>query len=191
MKVARAEIVRAARELFRQYGYAGASMQALATSVGLQKASLYMRFANKESLVPEVMALTLAESFNDPGINNSDWRTAYEAALREMASDLSGTKRCVGLHLAYGVTDETPIAREAVRSFFLASRDHLRTILETGMGQNLAEQLATDALLRLEGATLWLAMMDDKAPMERAVKTLIAEANVAVVGFSKTETLPS
>lgn len=48
MKVARTEIVKAAQELFRQCGYAGASMQALATRVGLQKASLYMRFENKE-----------------------------------------------------------------------------------------------------------------------------------------------
>ena len=179
MKVERAEIVKAARELFRQYGYAGASMQALATRVGLQKASLYMRFANKESLVPEVMALTLAEGFTDPEVDNSDWRTAYEAALRGMASDLSATKRCVGLHLAYGMTDETPIAREAVRSFFLASRDRLRAILQADMGVTLAEQLATDALLRLEGATLWLATMDDQAPMERAVKSLIAEAQAA------------
>lgn len=179
MKVARTDIVKAARELFRQYGYAGASMQALATRVGLQKASLYMRFENKESLVPEVMALTLAESFTDPEIDNPDWRTAYEAALRGLASDLSGAKRCVGLHLAYGVTDETPVARDAVRSFFLASRDRLRAILEVGVGPKLAEQLATDALLRLEGATLWLAAMDDQAPMERAVLTLLAEANAA------------
>ncbi|EJN01674.1 transcriptional regulator [Phyllobacterium sp. YR531] len=179
MKVAREDIVKAARELFRQYGYAGASMQALATNVGLQKASLYMRFENKEALVPEVMALTLAETFGDPALDNPDWRIAYAAALQCMASGLIESRRCVGLHLAYGVTDETPEAREAVRGFFLGSRNRLKDILAVGIGVERAEQMATDALLRLEGATLWLASMGDAAPMERAVTALIAEADAA------------
>lgn len=71
--------------------------------------------------------------------------------------------RCIGLNLAYGMMKRS-IAREAVRSFFLASRDRLTAILKADMGVVLAEQLATDALLRLEGATLWLATMDDQAP---------------------------
>ena len=54
-KVSRDKIIHAARELFREKGYAGASMQDLADEVGLRKASLYMRFPNKESLVPEVL----------------------------------------------------------------------------------------------------------------------------------------
>ena len=54
-------IVDEARELFRNRGYAGMSMQDLAERVGLKKPSLYTRFASKESLVPEVLALTLAE----------------------------------------------------------------------------------------------------------------------------------
>ncbi|MEP7454985.1 helix-turn-helix domain-containing protein [Phyllobacterium sp. SB3] len=181
MKVAREDIVKAARELFRQYGYAGASMQALATNVGLKKASLYMRFENKEALVPEVMSLTLAETFDDPALENPDWRIAYAAALQGISSGLIESKRCVGLHLAYGVTDETPEAREAVRDFFLGSRKRLQDILAIGVGAELAEQMATDALLRLEGATLWLATMGDQAPMNRAVKALIAEAEAATV----------
>jgi TetR/AcrR family transcriptional regulator, transcriptional repressor for nem operon len=52
-------IVSTARELFRSKGYAGASMNDLADAVGLKKSSLYVRFPNKEALVPAVLDLTL------------------------------------------------------------------------------------------------------------------------------------
>jgi AcrR family transcriptional regulator len=49
-------------QCFREGPY-GASMQDLAERVGLKKSSLYMRFPNKEALVPAVVDLTLHETF--------------------------------------------------------------------------------------------------------------------------------
>lgn len=176
MKVAKEDIVVAARELFREKGYVGASMQDLATRVGLKKASLYMRFQNKEALVPEVLSLTLRETFNGAGIDDKDWRIAYEALVRVIASNLVDRKRCVGLHLAYGVSDDTPVAKEAVRSFFQSLRDGLIDILVRAMPEKIAAAAAADALIRLEGATVLTAVFDDKEAMERVVRTITADA---------------
>ncbi|SCX12699.1 Intercellular adhesion protein R [Agrobacterium sp. DSM 25558] len=173
-KVSREKIIREARELFREKGYVGASMQDLADKVGLRKASLYMRFPNKEALVPEVLSLTLDETFTQPDIDGSDWYTAYKAVVRAIADSLTDRKRCVGFHLAYGVGDDTPMAKEAVRNFFQAHRDRMTDILEKAMPRDIASITATDALVRLEGATLLLAVFDDPGAMERAVDAVMA-----------------
>jgi TetR/AcrR family transcriptional regulator, transcriptional repressor for nem operon len=179
MKVAREDLIAAARELFREKGYAGASMQDLADRVGLKKASLYMRFPNKEALVPEVLDLTLRDILGPFDAGDTPWDAAYEALIKAIATDLTEHKRCVGLHLAYGAGDDTPVAKQSVRDFFQAVRDRLSGILAQVMPQKTAETLATDAIIRLEGATLLTAVFNDTGAMERAVRSVIAEAKAA------------
>src|SRR3954469_5700644 len=118
MKATLETIVREARELFRQRGYDGASMQDLATQVGLKKASLYTRFPTKEALVAPVLELTQGDVFN--GLPHGDGVETYLAALAQIARGLSENERCVGLHLAYGISAaDTPEAATAVRDFFV------------------------------------------------------------------------
>lgn len=179
MKATKEEIVSAARELFRNKGYAGASMQDLADRVGLRKASLYMRFPNKEALVPEVLDMTLRETVPEDGSDERPWIEIYADRIRDIAQNLADRKRCVGLHLAYGVNDETPAAKEAVRAFFLSLRDYLTTILAKGLSREIAAQLATDALVRIEGATLMTAVFDESDAMERAIQAIIRDAETA------------
>lgn len=179
MKVAKADIILAARELFREKGYAGASMQDLADRVGLRKASLYMRFPNKEALVAEVLNITLDEMFLDCVMERADWDSDYEFIVRSMATTLNHRKRCVGLHLAYGVGDDTPAAKAAVRVFFQSYRDRLTEILSRAIPREIAVVLAADALVRIEGATLLLSLFDDLGAMNRAVDAVLADARAA------------
>lgn len=179
MKATKDEIVSAARELFRAKGYSGASMQDLADQVGLRKASLYMRFPNKEALVPEVLDMMLREAIPEAPSEDRPWLEAYAGTIREIARDLTDRKRCVGLHLAYGVDHETPIAKDAVRAFFRSLRDHLASLLSRGLDSRTATILATDALVRIEGATLMTAVFNESEAMERAVETTIREAEEA------------
>ena len=176
MKTTLEQIVVEARELFRERGYAGASMQDLAERVGLKKASLYTRFASKEALVAPVLALTLEETFADGSDASADWLEAYENVLKRIADALTDRVRCVGLHLAYGVGDDAPDALKAVRDYFNVLRDGLAVILRQKLSAKLANTVATDALVRLEGATLWIVVAQDAQPMQRALKVLIAEA---------------
>jgi TetR/AcrR family transcriptional repressor of nem operon len=176
MKTSLEQIVLEARELFRERGYVGASMQDLAERVGLKKASLYTRFPSKESLVEPVLALTLEETFSDLDGDAGDWLARYEAVLKRIAAELTDRRRCVGLHLAYGVQADAPDALGAVQNYFNALRDGLVAILRYKLSAKRAATVATDALVRLEGATLWIVIENDPHPMQRALKTLIAEA---------------
>ncbi len=180
MKVLRKDIVAAARELFREKGYAGASMQDLADVVGLRKASLYVRFPNKEALVADVIALTLDETFAGIDDDQKDGRAAYQAVLRAIATTFADRKRCVALHLAYGAGDETPLAKASVQSFFADTRDRLAGTIVDAIGPQRAKDLATDALSRLEGATLWLVTENDVAPLERALTASLDALDAAL-----------
>lgn len=184
MKVTRETIISTARELFRSRGYAGASMNDLADAVGLKKSSLYVRFSNKEALVPAVLDLTLQETFGQKDLGSRQWETEFVEVIELIATTLTDHGRCVGLHLAYGTSDETPIAKHAVRTFFQAHRDHLSSILSRAMPVDLARDIATDTLARLEGATAFVAIFGEKDAMERAVRLSIEEAKNAAAAKS-------
>ncbi len=176
MKVSRQEIVVAARELFRTQGYAGASMQDLADRVGLKKASLYSRFPSKDTLAAEVLRLTLDETLAAAD-DHGGWRPAYETLLRSMSEGLMDRGRCVALHLAYGASTDTPQVLEAVRGFFNACRQRLAQTLSAVVEPGEADRIAVDALSRIEGATLWLAIDGDRTAMQRTLDHLLAEAD--------------
>lgn len=179
MKVLRETIVSTARELFRSKGYSGASMNDLADAVGLKKSSLYVRFPNKEALVPAVLDLTLQETFGQRDLGSRLWDVEFIEVIELIAATLIDRGRCVGLHLAYGTSDDTPIAKDAVRAFFQAHRDHLSSILSRVMPVDVARDIATDTLARLEGATAFVAIFGEKDAMKRAVRLSIEEAQKA------------
>lgn len=162
-------IVVEARELFREYGYEGASMRDLADRVGLRPQSLYTRFPSKESLVREVLALTLDDVLVDLPHPETDWCAAWRMLIGRIAETFEMRGRCVGLHLAYGVTAQTPDARDAVRAFFARLRDAMAGILEAGKISEPAS-VAEDILAQLEGATLWITTSGDMTPLHRAAE---------------------
>ncbi|MCE0744695.1 TetR/AcrR family transcriptional regulator [Acetobacter sicerae] len=163
------DIVIEARELFREYGYEGASMRNLARRVGLRPQSLYTRFSSKEALVSEVLALTLEETLQDLPDPAKNWRAAWRTLIGRIGKTLEIRNRCVGLHLAYGMTSVTPDAQEAVRAFFNSVRDAMIRILRAGKIASPAA-IAADTLAQLEGATLWIATEGDSRPLKRAVR---------------------
>jgi AcrR family transcriptional regulator len=154
-------------------------MNDLADAVGLKKSSLYVRFPSKEALVPAVLDLTLQETFGQRDLGSRQWDAEFVEVIELIATTLTDRGRCVGLHLAYGTSDETPIAKDAVRSFFQAHRDHLSSILSRAMPVEVARDIATDTLARLEGATAFVAIFGEKDAMERAVRLSIEEARKA------------
>jgi TetR/AcrR family transcriptional regulator, transcriptional repressor for nem operon len=177
-KTSSLRIVMAASDLFRAHGYAGASMKDLAAKVGIQKASLYNYVSEKEDLVAQVLDLTFSEIFKD-FTHDGDWRTSYATMVSKMASHLVEKKRCVALHLGYGVEDSNSEVAETVRRFFNECRKRFSDILVDGMPPEAAHDLATDTITLLEGATIWLATMGDDGPMKRAVCDLVARADAA------------
>ena len=175
-KTSRAEIVAAARDLMRDRGYAGTSMKDVAEQVGLLKGSLYSHFASKEELVPEVLSLTFNEIFSEME-PSGDWRADYEAVLDLLIAMLTEHRRCIGLHLAYGLDETSPVLQEAVGTFFLDIQAFFRDLIQQGVDITLAEPLALDTMTAVEGATLWLALYGNADPIQDARSALLARAD--------------
>ncbi|KQU50597.1 hypothetical protein ASG72_12005 [Bosea sp. Leaf344] len=83
------------------------------------------------------------------------------------------------MHLAYGIGDGTPVAKEAVRDFFQSLRTLLSDILNRAMPREVADTVAADALIRLEGATLLITVFDDTETMQRTARAVIMDATEA------------
>lgn len=172
-KVTSEEIIKASRELFRERGYAGASMQDLADRLGLRKASLYSRFPDKQSLVGAVLSHMLTELF--PASSDTEtWPDRFMACIHRLADHLAVGHRCVGLHLAYGLPEDGDGAAQ-VKEFFDTCRQRLAGLLAEGLEPQEAQELAADALAMIEGATLWLVVDTDEAPLRRAVAAIEAK----------------
>lgn len=179
MKASQREIVLAAREHFRQRGYAGMSMQDLADTVGLRKASLYSRFSTKETVAEEVLKLTATEALGERDAAAAPL-DAYRSALTAFSGGLIASGRCVALHLAYGAGEDEPGLKAAAGSFFADCRARLAAILQPAVGSDEAMQMAADAIAQMEGATLWLVLDNDAEPMRRAVARLVDQAENAI-----------
>ncbi|WP_244628261.1 TetR/AcrR family transcriptional regulator [Stappia taiwanensis] len=150
-------------------------MKDVADRVGLLKSSLYSHFPNKEALIPHVLALTQDEIFRAVEASG-DWRADFEAFLTRLGEFLTASRRCIGLHLAYGL-NECDRSLEPVRAFFDSLRDHLARLLKQGLDEEIAEDFALDTLTLLEGATLWLALKSDSGPMQAACAALRKRAD--------------
>ena len=169
-KSSKTKIVRAAQELFREKGYAGTSMRDIGERVGLLKASIYSHFPSKDALIPEVLDLTFDQIFAEQTATD-DWAADYKALLDKLADTFIEVKRCVGLHLAYGMHEETESAR-LVTNFFGRCHDHLRKVLERDVPADRADSFAADTLAAIEGATLWLVTRNDASCMTRTLALL-------------------
>lgn len=172
-KTTRETIIAHARDMFRDRGYAGFSMGDLANRAGLRKASLYSRFAGKDELAREALALSLAELAAIPV--SGDTCARYRALLEGIAAQLVLARRCIGLHLLYDTTS-TEIAA-ANHAFFAELLALCCRTLQDALPPDTARKLAEDSLAALEGATLWLILNGDEAPMRRAVAAQLARLN--------------
>nr|WP_220795078.1 TetR/AcrR family transcriptional regulator [Gluconacetobacter sacchari] len=173
------DIVIAARELLRERGYAGASMHDIAARAGLRKSSIYNRLPNKEFLVTAVLDLTLRELLEGLPDPMLDWRQSYRELIMRIANVLGEHGGSVVFHLALSVPKDAPTAKAAICKFVFRLRARLALILSVG---GFADPMAaaTDALTRLQGATLWLAALGENQPLQREALGVLAAAGIDV-----------
>jgi len=167
MKINREDIVQAAVELFRDRGYAGTSMRDIADAVGLTKASLYSRFADKEELAIEALAATMFALKEIP-TESDEWVINFRSILTHVGNHLRKSHRCIGLHFAYGMIGEE--TKGYVQAFF----DNLNTMFldvfeRGGLTGEAAEALTEDIIGDLEGATLWIVLYNNPKPLDRVI----------------------
>ncbi|EAU41865.1 transcriptional regulator (TetR/AcrR family) protein [Fulvimarina pelagi HTCC2506] len=186
VKSSREQIIIASRDLIREKGYAGTSMQDVAERVGLLKGSLYTHVKNKGELVSEVLALTYAEIFTDVE-NTGDWRYDFERALGGLVETLTEGRRCIGFQLAYSYSGMPYELRSAVKAFFDDIHAFFIHCLRQGLDDDIAERFARECIIAVEGATLYLVLERGDAAVQAVKVSLLERADGLAMDFPDPE----
>lgn len=155
--VSEADLIDRLGGVFRDVGYAGASMSALAEASGLVKASLYHRFpGGKRQMADEVLADAgrwLTDHVLDPLTRTGDPRERLAVALAALdAFYKSGRKGCLLNMLSSPRQDDGPFS-PAVKATIEALVTALASVAtDAGLPQTEALSRALRSVMLLQGS---------------------------------------
>lgn len=163
-------------EVFRTYGYEGASLSLITAATGLGKGSLYHLFpGGKAQMAKEVLVEIDGWFVREVFAPLRDGADAH-AGIAQMfkATDdyfLSGRRVClVGVFALGAARDEFA---DAVHGYFEAWRDALASALRrVGHARGEAAELSEDILAGIQGALVLARAADDSRIFSRALKRM-------------------
>lgn len=162
-------------DVFRDAGYDGASLGALAAATGLQRASLYHRFPNGKAQMAEAVLGRVRRAFDwllEPMRTESDPRTGIaESAARIGGFYGGGTLSCVldTLPLS-GAPDSVRAKATEVADLWIATMaDAAR---RGGRPAPEAHPAAQDAFVQVLGGLVYGRLFGDRGPFQRALTQL-------------------
>jgi AcrR family transcriptional regulator len=169
-------------EVFREYGYEGASLALIGKATGLGKGSLYHFFPDgKEEMVRAVLS-EIGQWFENavyaPLRDGSDADAAIEAMLDAVTTYFRSGRR-VCLVGALAVSNTRDRFSEAIRGYFVDWVEALRlALVRQGREEDHARALAEDAVLSIQGAIVLSRSLDDPGVFERAIGQLRGRLSV-------------
>lgn len=162
--------------LFRQYGYDGATITKISQATGLGKASLYHHFpGGKDQMVATVLEYleqALEENILQP-LRSEGVACDRFSKMCQSVSNLyeGGRQPCLFAILLLG----------SARDIFQAKVQQLlqiwiteiaQVLIEEGLEPSLARQRGEDAVIAIQGSLILAQGLDDLAPFERILQEL-------------------
>ena len=172
----RSDAIAPLAEVFREYGYEGASLALITKATGFGKGSLYHFFPDgKEEMVQAVLAdiqRWFETAIYSPLRDESDASGAINAMLDETSTYFkSGRRVCLVGALAVGNTRDR--FTDAIRGYFLGWIEALQlALVRQGRDSELARSLSEEAILTIQGAIVLTRALDDAAVFQRAIEQL-------------------
>jgi TetR/AcrR family transcriptional repressor of lmrAB and yxaGH operons len=172
----RSEVIPALAEIFREHGFAGASLSAITQKTGLGKGSLYHFFpGGKEEMgkavLDDVDGWFVANVFM-PLRETADPAAGIDHMFRATERFFhSGRRICL---VGVFALDETRDRFSAeVRSYFAAWTEALAAALKrSGFATKAARETAEDVIAGIQGALVLARSQDDPRVFIRAIKRL-------------------
>lgn len=165
-------------EVFREYGYEGASLALLGARAGLGKGSLYHAFPGGKAEMADAVIDAIAAWFETriyaPLRKEPDPRRAIRLMLSETDTYFrSGGRAClVG---AFALTEGRDRFAQRIRHYFTGWRDALAEALRrAGRGEEEARDLAEEAVAAIQGGLVLSRALDDPATFGRVLARLEA-----------------
>lgn len=172
----REEIVEKLGEVFRRFGYEGASLKLLSEATGLGRSSLYHYFPNGK----EDMAAAVLSSADDWGAerlrpiveSDADPQDKARRIARELDAFYLGGKRSCLLEL-FAIGDARALFGQRVAGRLTTLEGLLAGIArEAGADPEAAERRAENALIAIHGGLVVSRGLGDTAPFKRVLDEL-------------------
>lgn len=172
-KISRDELLLRCANTFKRYGYHGTTMDALASACELTKASFYHHYANKESLLRDVLSWTheqiasklfaIAYKENIPAAERLAHmnRNAKKLFREDSVGCLMGV---ISIDATYAATGLMPL----IRKFFDDWSAALEHIFSEHMPGDKARELASQTVADYEGAILLARVYENPVYFDRA-----------------------
>jgi AcrR family transcriptional regulator len=173
----RTEVLDRLMESFRTHGYDGASLSTLSKRTGLGKSSLYHHFPRgKEQMALEVLAHLNAGLLPvfEAVAAEEDVDRKLEIMLQALDEFYEGGRRACLLE-RLGASVDSGRFSSPLRSTFVEWMSALTAIARAaGLGAPAAQRRAEDAVVRIEGALVVAAGMNDPGVFARTLDELRA-----------------
>lgn len=174
--MAKAKYISKLLQLFRDYGYDGATLAKISKATGLGKASLYHHFpGGKDEMVDAVLEdldRVASENILQALGSDGDAQTRLKKMCDGIANLFEGGKQpCLFAILLMGSSRDVfhDKVEMLLRNWINAIAEVL--ILE-GLDKSLAVQRGEDAVLAIEGALILSQGLNDFGPFQRVIRQL-------------------
>lgn len=172
----REAVLPALAEVFREHGYAGASLNAITAATGLGKGSLYHAFpGGKEDMAAAVLAHVDAwfESEVFAPLRGADRPAEALQAMLAACESYFRSGRRVCLVGAFALADTRDRFAVAVRDYFARWQEAIvGALMRAGCPQVIRDALAEDVVLSIQGAVVLARAYDDPDVFTRATERL-------------------
>jgi TetR/AcrR family transcriptional repressor of lmrAB and yxaGH operons len=172
----RDEVVQQLREVFRQFGYEGATLTRISEQTGLGRASLYHHFPDgKDEMLRAVFERT-EHAFDEEILGRLRGDLPPAQRLRNVLEHLwehykGGSTTCF-LALMALTCNEGALASGIQRVFRKWVDAFAEVIEESGVDEDQAQLLAEEAVLRIQGALVLGKALNDSASFRRVMMML-------------------
>lgn len=163
-------------QLFRQYGYDGATLAKISQATGLGKASLYHHFpGGKDEMVATVLDF-LEQWFEQHILQVLRSQEDASTRLQRMCEQIGelyegGQQPCLFAILLMGSARD--IFHSKVQMLLQTWIEAMAAILvEAGLDEVTAKQRGEDAAIAVQGALILAQGLNDVAPFKRVIKQL-------------------
>lgn len=163
-------------EVFRQYGYEGATLARLSNATGLGKASLYHHFPGGKEAMAGAVLERLQQQLEVGMLAPLRSDRAPLKRLQAMTHSVDtfynhGQKACLLAMLALGEANGLFHAQiqQALNGWIEALAN---VAVEAGVEATIARQRAEDAILQIQGALILAQGLGNAAPFQRVLKAL-------------------
>jgi TetR/AcrR family transcriptional regulator, lmrAB and yxaGH operons repressor len=178
--MSKAELVNQLVDVFRLYGYDGASLACIAKATGLGKTNLYYYFPGGKAEMAAA-ALDRVDNWLETDILANLRSTATPIdKLRIMCIEVSlffneGHNSCLWAVLALG-RSSNDLFHDRIKSALLQWIEAVASVIEaSGCDAPLARTRAEEAILRIQGGLVLARGLDDPAPFQRLLRSLPGE----------------